>query len=92
MISGKDDLSKSSGVGADGSLNALELGFSAWLGRTPGKHSYVDRQSVPYARFLNERWVQLDNGSTVNALDVVRRAPARTRYVHLRCLTHARGA
>ena len=33
MVSGKDDMTKHSGYGADGSYRAVELGFSAWLQR-----------------------------------------------------------
>ena len=33
MVSGKDDLSKASGYGRDGSTHAAELGYSAWKGR-----------------------------------------------------------
>merc|ERR1712086_228320 len=44
MVTGKDDLSKTSGVGLDGSTNAAELGFSAWS-RTLGKPTALNGES-----------------------------------------------
>ena len=44
MVTGKDDLSKTSGVGLDGSINAAELGFSAWS-RTLGKPTALNGES-----------------------------------------------
>jgi hypothetical protein len=73
MITGKDDLTKHSGYTAHGTLpdasyRAMELGFSAWQGRTPGKDGTMKADSGPYPAFLNNRSVLLSNGSTVNAL------------------------
>ena len=70
MITGKDDLTKHSGYGPDGSYRAAELGFSAWLGRTAGKAGTykAGRGQGPYPAFLANQTVTLSNGSTVNAL------------------------
>jgi hypothetical protein len=68
MITGKDDLTKHSGYARDGSHRAIELGFSAWQGRTGGKDGTMRAKSGPYPDFLNNRTVLLSNGSTVNAL------------------------
>ena len=68
MITGKDDLTKSTGYNPDGSYRAVELGYSAWLGRTPGKLGTLKKFRGPYNDFLLNSTVLLKNGSRVNAL------------------------
>ena len=79
MISGKDDLTKHAGYcGKDGrmpagqeclnaSYRAEELGYSSWLGRTPGKLGTLTPDGGPYNAFLANSRVQLENGTHVNA-------------------------
>ena len=54
MVTGKDDLSKQSGVGLDGSTNAAALGFSAWS-RTLGKPTALNGATPrdPYGTALD---------------------------------------
>jgi arylsulfatase A-like enzyme len=53
MTTGKDDLTKLSGISLDGSLNAKELGFSDWI-RTTDKDREVHYKSAttPYSSAL----------------------------------------
>lgn len=66
MVSGKDDLSKKSGVGAHGAFHAAALGWSDFAdARCEGKQDAVNRgvPSEPYGRFLNDSglWATLIN-------------------------------
>lgn len=67
MISGKDDLTFP--YSSDGSHRAEELGYSAWLGRSPGKeYAKLNASNNPYNVFLSNKTVRMDNGSNVSAL------------------------
>lgn len=78
MVAGKDDLTKHSGYcGTTGhnndglclnaSYRAVELGYSAWQARTPGKLGTLTPNAGPYNAFLAESNVTLPNGTQANA-------------------------
>jgi len=69
MVSGKDDLTKHSGYGQDGSHRAAELGYSAWRGRTPGKAGTYKARAGPFPAFLANQTVTWQ-GREVSALAV----------------------
>lgn len=73
MTSGKDDLTKASGPGLDGSFHAAELGFSAWA-RAAGKQDAVNRGGEPfepYGVFCAARNTTVD-GRVESLWDVLR--------------------
>jgi arylsulfatase A-like enzyme len=69
MTTGKDDLSKATGIGLDGSYNAKKLGFSDWI-RATDKSREVSSTSptTPYSTALANVSVNVPNGVTVDGL------------------------
>ena len=82
MVSGKDDLTKHSGYGPDGSYRASQLGYSAWQGRTPGKAGTLKSKSGPFPGFLANQTVTLPNGTKADALWVHDQCFGKTSLVH----------
>ena len=72
MTSGKDDLTKASGPGLDGSFHAAALGFSAWA-RAAGKQDAVNRGAPfePYGVYCAARNTTVD-GRVESLWDVLR--------------------